>query len=142
MIVKYISKSPKETQELAKDLMKKLKNLTYKNAVVVALEGELGAGKTTFVQGMAKALKIKARVKSPTFSLMKSYKLKTESYKLLFHIDCYRLRDHKDLELLGITDILNNPENLVLIEWADRVKKIIPKTEAKISAPTLPHKMI
>src|SRR3989344_5494079 len=76
MIVKYISKSPKETQELAKDLMKKLKNLTYKNAVVVALEGELGAGKTTFVQGMAKALKIKARVKSPTFSLMKSYKLK------------------------------------------------------------------
>jgi len=132
MIVKYISKSPKETQELAKDLMKKLKNLTYKNAVVVALEGELGAGKTTFVQGMAKALKIKARVKSPTFSLMKSYKLKTESYKLLFHIDCYRLRDHKDLELLGITDILNNPENLVLIEWADRVKEILPKKHITI----------
>ena len=126
----YQTKSPKETQSLAGFLLGKIHK--HKGALVIALEGELGAGKTTFVQGLAKDLKIKAKIKSPTFTLMKSYKLKVISYKLLYHLDCYRLRNHKDLSILGIKDILTNQENIVLIEWSDRVKKILPKNHIKI----------
>ena len=135
-IMKYITKSPKETQKLGHFLFNKISLTTEKNALVIALEGELGAGKTTLTQGLAKILGIKVKVKSPTFTLMKkywlpkSYKLKAKSY--LYHLDCYRLRDHRDLLVLGIKDILNNKENIILIEWPERVKKILPKGHIKI----------
>ena len=125
----YRTKSPKETQQLAGFLLEKFLKIKSNNALVVALEGELGAGKTTFVQGLAKALRIKAKVKSPTFNLMKHYKIKD---KTLYHLDCYRLRDHKDLSILGIKDILSDSKNFVLIEWSERVKKILPKNHIKI----------
>ena len=130
----YLSKNYKETQKLAGSLVEKVASSNNsKKALVIALEGELGAGKTTFVQGLAKALKIKAKVKSPTFVLIKKYKVRaSKEFQYLYHLDCYRLRDHHDLETLGIKAILNNPDNLVLIEWSDRVKKILPKKHIKI----------
>jgi len=132
-IMKYITKSPKETQKLGHFLFNKISLTTEKNALVVALEGELGAGKTTLVQGLAKILGIKAKIKSPTFTLMKKYKIpKLKKSRFLYHLDCYRLRDHRDLLTLGIKDILNNKENVILIEWPERIKKILPKNHIKI----------
>ncbi len=131
-----VTKSPKETKKIGHFLFKGLDFEKQKNALVIALEGELGAGKTTFVQGLAKILGIKSKVKSPTFTLIKKYKLsknsKLKSKKYLYHLDCYRLKNHKDLLVLGIKDILKNKENVLLIEWPERIKKILPKGHIKI----------
>ena len=136
----YLSRGQKETEKLAVFLLAKFLKTNRPadrgKAVVIALEGELGAGKTVFVRGIAKALKLTAKIKSPTFNLMKKYKIETngkrQEVKYLYHIDCYRLRDHRDLKALGIKEILNDPKNIVFIEWSDRVKKILPKNHIKI----------
>ncbi|OHB19079.1 MAG: tRNA (adenosine(37)-N6)-threonylcarbamoyltransferase complex ATPase subunit type 1 TsaE [Parcubacteria group bacterium RIFCSPLOWO2_01_FULL_40_65] len=120
-----ITESPKETEKFAAQLAKKLINKKNNKALVLALEGELGGGKTTFIKGFLKALKVIEKVLSPTFVLIHKHHLKSGD---LYHIDAYRLKSEKDLLKLGIKEIFNNPKNIVLIEWADRVKKIIPKT--------------
>lgn len=130
--MKYLTKSPKDTEKLAGFLLEKFTKLGLEKSLVIALEGELGAGKTTFVKGVAKALKIKTNIKSPTFNLMKTYEIRGKSHKTLYHFDCYRLKDHRDLEVMGIKEILNNPDNIILIEWSDRVKKILPKKYIKV----------
>lgn len=128
-----LSHSVAETRKIAAELAKKIKKLDIqKSAVVIALEGELGSGKTTFIQGFAKALGIKQNLTSPTFVLLKKYSLDTARYRQLFHIDVYRLKNHYDLLPLGITEIISNSQNIVLIEWADRVKKILPKNHISI----------
>lgn len=129
--MKYISKSVKETQKIAADIVKRISNFKTKEATVIALEGELGAGKTVFVKGLAKAMKIKDKIKSPTFVLIKKYKANL-NLKFLYHLDCYRLKDEKDLIQLDIKEILAEPHNLVAIEWSDRVKKILPKKHIKV----------
>ena len=128
----YITKSTKETQRLAGILAKEFSAKLTKKAVVIGLEGELGAGKTTFVKGFARALGVKEKILSPTFVLHKIYKLKTTNYKLLHHIDAYRLKDHQELIPLGIKEILADPQNIIIIEWSDRVAKILPKKYIKI----------
>ena len=148
--MQYLSHSPEETQQFARELAIKLtqednessfakaspfvktsEDKSEGKALVIALEGELGAGKTTFTQAFAEALGVQEHLKSPTFVLMKHYRIKptTNNQQLttLYHLDCYRLRDYKDLEPLGIENILNNPENIILIEWAERVADILPK---------------
>ena len=98
-----------------------------KNALILALSGNLGSGKTTFVQGFLRAAGIRRKITSPTFVLIKNYKIQTENYKRVYHIDCYRIKKSKELLDLGLKEILNNPENIVLIEWPERIKKILPK---------------
>ena len=121
-----ITKSAKETQRLAAELAKKfIKNRKNKKALVIALQGELGAGKTTFIKGFTRALKVIEKVLSPTFVLIHRHHLKSGD---LYHIDAYRLKSEKDLLKLNIKEIFNNPKNIILIEWADRVKRAIPKT--------------
>ena len=104
-------------------------------ASVIALEGELGAGKTTFVKGFAGELGVKAKVKSPTFTLMKEYKIpfdnsqefKESNQKYLTHLDCYRVKDYRDLATLDLKSLFKSPDHIVLIEWPERVRKILPK---------------
>ncbi len=128
-----ISNTPKETGLIARDLIKKnIKKIFKEHAMVIALEGELGAGKTTFAKAFARALGIKAHITSPTFVLIKNYKVHFEDYESLIHIDAYRLKNFKDLLPLGIKEIITNPRNIVLIEWADRVRSILPKNYIKI----------
>ncbi len=100
---------------------------------IIALEGELGAGKTTFIQAFVKALGVKEKVKSPTFNILKKYKipnvpiLKLHAPRFVYHIDCYRLKDHKEAIPLGIQDVFKEKNCIVLIEWPERIKKILPK---------------
>lgn len=119
--MKIITKNSKETQDLAKKLLARLSG-----GEVLALEGDLGAGKTTFTQGLAKALGIKDKVTSPTFVLLKIYKTKHPRIKQLVHIDAYRLNNATDLEAVGWQDYLNK-DTLVVIEWADKVKEGLPR---------------
>lgn len=119
------SNSPKETQKIASNLAAKTKS------GIIALEGELGAGKTTFAQAFVKALGIRAKVKSPTFNIIKKYKVPKKN-KFVYHIDCYRLKDHKEAILLGIKDVFEEPDSFVLIEWPERIEKILPKKIIRI----------
>ncbi len=120
-----ITQSAKETRKFAAELAKKLIKKSGKKALIIALEGELGTGKTTFIKGFSKVLGIREKVLSPTFVLIHRHHLKSGD---LYHVDAYRLKSEKDLLKLNIKKIFNNPKNIVLIEWADRVKKVIPKT--------------
>lgn len=134
--MKKISKSPKETVEIARlflgQLLKNAKN--GKNALVVGLSGELGAGKTTFVQAVARHLGIKNKISSPTFVIMKKYPLKNlKSFKFFFHLDAYRLKNERELIHLGWKEIIENEEHLVFIEWPENVEKAMPKTAKFIS---------
>jgi len=117
--------SAKEMQKvgkyLADEILKEI--LKNKKAIVIGLEGNLGSGKTTFIQGLAKGLKIKGKVTSSTFVIMKKYRF---SKGELYHIDCYRIKS-KDLLELDFKEIINQSGNIIVIEWAEKAKKILPK---------------
>ena len=125
----FTTVSPKETGLIAKDLAKEIiKRKPSKNSLVIGLSGELGAGKTTFIKSFIRELGVRKRVTSPTFLILRRFQLpKGKIYKNVFHIDAYRLKEGKDLNEVGIKDIISNPVNIVLVEWADRVKSILPK---------------
>ena len=123
-----ITKSEKETMTLAKKFASRLKG-----GEVVALIGELGAGKTVFIKGLAKGLGVKQTITSPTFVLMKIYEVnKKNKIKYLCHIDAYRLKSGRDLIDIGLNDWLSRSDVITVIEWADRVRKILPEKSIKI----------
>jgi tRNA threonylcarbamoyladenosine biosynthesis protein TsaE len=117
-----ICKTEKDTQNFAKKLAKSLKG-----GEIIALEGDLGAGKTTLTQYLAKAFKVKENVTSPTFVLMKVYSIRNLRSAIcnLIHVDCYRLDDPQELFYLGIEEYLNHKESVVIIEWADKIKEYL-----------------
>jgi tRNA threonylcarbamoyladenosine biosynthesis protein TsaE len=107
-------------------LAKKLATPRRKRALVIALQGDLGAGKTTFTQGFARGLGIKRRMASPTFIIMRRFALPRSSGNI-YHIDAYRLKKLDSLEVLGFKEILADPKNVILIEWPEKIKKILPR---------------
>jgi tRNA threonylcarbamoyladenosine biosynthesis protein TsaE len=119
-----ISKSEKDTAAIAAKLAKRLKG-----GEILALEGNLGAGKTTFTQDLGRIFKIKKHLTSPTFVLMKIYTIENKEYRIenLVHVDCYRLDQVQELFYLGIEEYLNNPESVVVIEWADKIRDYLKK---------------
>ena len=104
-------------------------------ATLVALSGELGAGKTAFTKATAHALGISEVINSPTFVLEKIYQLGSEAskFKRLIHIDAYRLSKGSDLAPLGFDEIMSDPGNLVLLEWPEKVLEALPEPVARIS---------
>ncbi|MDP3779245.1 MAG: tRNA (adenosine(37)-N6)-threonylcarbamoyltransferase complex ATPase subunit type 1 TsaE [bacterium] len=122
-----VTASAAETKRLAFQLARELARMSSDRARVIALSGNLGAGKTTFTQGFAKALGIAHPVQSPTFVLMKIYELEKKYLKHLVHIDAYRIETAGELEHLGFLKLLEDGDAVILIEWADRIKKILPK---------------
>lgn len=100
-------------------------------AVVLALQGDLGAGKTTFLQGFARGLGIKEKILSPTFVIMKKFKM--SELRNLYHFDCYRVDNPQEILDLGFNEIIADSNNIVAIEWAERIKKILPRNCLVIS---------
>jgi len=130
--MEIITQSAKETQKLAADLIKKITEKRVKRPLVLGLQGELGSGKTTFIQGLAEELKIKERVLSPTFIILKKFtiydlRFTKKKFKSFYHVDCYRIERSDELEELGFKEILKKPENIIVIEWAEKIKEILPK---------------
>jgi tRNA threonylcarbamoyladenosine biosynthesis protein TsaE len=144
-----IAKSGKETQKIAKKLTEEILAFRFNGrsenkirvserggvyfgnkALVVCLQGNLGAGKTVFVKGFARALGIKENITSPTFVIIKKFRIPNRkpktSFKNLIHIDAYRLRGAKDILDLGWKELVNNSKNIILVEWAENIRKIIP----------------
>ena len=125
-----ITKSPEETFSVGEELGK-----TCRGGEVILLLGNLGAGKTCLTQGIAKGLGVKGKVTSPTFNIMKIYKIKIG---VLCHIDAYRLNSGKDLEKIGVDDYLEKKDSVVVIEWAERVESIWPENVIKIEISNIP----
>jgi L-threonylcarbamoyladenylate synthase len=113
------SQSPENTQNFGKELWQKYEHFAGKRAIIFALEGSMGVGKTEFTKGLARAMGIDATVTSPTFSLMNHYSLLHTSYSLL-HIDAWRMESGSELEDLGIFRTISD-KSVVAIEWAERV---------------------
>ena len=132
---KFITTSYKQTQKLGEDFAKEILELPRpkgypKTAVVLGLQGNLGGGKTTFLQGFAKGLGVKEKILSPTFVILKRFKTKDDSMgasRNFYHIDCYRLKNEKDILELDFKKIVSNPKNIIAIEWPEKIKKVLPK---------------
>lgn len=112
--MKVITKSPEETKKLGEKLAQKLKG-----GGVVCFWGDLGSGKTTLIQGIARSLGFK-RITSPTFIICRHYG------KFFWHIDLYRLTSLLEAKAIGLEEILADPKNIVLIEWPELIKEILP----------------
>jgi len=169
--------SPAETKKFAKSLTRQiLRSSSQENAFIIGLVGELGSGKTCFLQGFACGLGISERILSPTYLIMRKhqipnslnclcgnykkrsdwFQLQTNSksqilnperrlksrivFKSFFHIDAYRIKDPKELLDLGFANIIKNPENIVAIEWADRIEKILPQNTILLKFKVLGNK--
>jgi len=133
MKITKITNNSLETILFGEEIAKKvLKNRQNKKAQILALCGDLGAGKTTFLRGFAKGLGIKERVLSPTFVIFKKFKIQDSFFNLFYHVDCYRLKDSKDLLGLGFEEFSSNSKNIIAIEWAEIVEDILPENKISI----------
>lgn len=123
---------------LVKRVLEKLEKRAEKNrAALVTLQGDLGAGKTTFTQALAAALGVDEAVVSPTYVIMKTYPLHNQSplqpWEWLVHIDAYRLSDADEFAALKPASFLLDPAALVVIEWPERIEGALPKPDAVLS---------
>lgn len=126
----FTTRSPEETKQLAADLVATLaaRPGVSGTSTIVALQGNLGAGKTVFVKGAAAALGVSGEVTSPTFVIEKIYTLKDGApWKRLVHIDAYRLEGNNELRTIGWADIATDPNNLIMMEWPERVGLGVPE---------------
>jgi L-threonylcarbamoyladenylate synthase len=115
------SRSEENTKNLAKEIWQKYEIHKGKRAIVFALQGEMGAGKTQFTKGLARAMGITELVTSPTFALENEYQTGKEK---LFHFDAWRLQKSDELQALGFADLIKN-KSVISIEWAERVADTI-----------------
>ncbi len=113
-----ITNSYAETQKLGADFVGKLNGIS-----VLALFGDLGSGKTTFIQGLAVGLGIKNKIISPTFIIMRSYEM---SHSFFYHVDLYRIKNEIDIKELGLLELINDLQNIFAIEWPEKIKKYLP----------------
>ncbi|OGH48474.1 MAG: tRNA (adenosine(37)-N6)-threonylcarbamoyltransferase complex ATPase subunit type 1 TsaE [Candidatus Levybacteria bacterium RIFCSPLOWO2_12_FULL_39_17] len=112
----FITKSARETEDLGQKLAH-----NFRIGNVVILTGELGAGKTTFVQGVAKGFLVKSRVISPTFILLRMHRGKKDKRNItLYHIDLYRLEGKEGIKTLGLEEIFEDVNGIFLIEWGEK----------------------
>lgn len=145
---KITTKSEKQTYDLGKKLAKQLKG-----SEVLALTGQLGAGKTVLIKGIAAGLGIKKIITSPTFVLMKVYgqenkktrKSRHQDYaknrdpdasgqenKTIVHLDCYRIKSAQEIIDIGATEYFGRKDTVTVIEWAEKIKKILPRKTLEI----------
>ncbi len=118
-----ITNSFEETQELGFNFAKKISDIS-----ILALHGDLGSGKTTFIQGLAKGLGINKKIISPTFIIMRSYKVPVIFKKSHFyHVDLYRVNSEDDVRELGLIELINDSGNIIAIEWPEKILELLPE---------------
>lgn len=117
----YLSTSPEDTNQIAIDLVRELTP-----GATICLIGDLASGKTTFTQFLGKCLGLE-RVISPTYMIMKEYKVKDHQFiQNLFHLDLYRLTSKEDIKSFDLEEIWGQKENLVIIEWPEKILSDLP----------------
>lgn len=126
-------------RDLSRRILSALASFPQKEAVVLALCGDLGVGKTTFTQYLGKELGVEGQINSPTFNIMKIYRLGEEAREFtnLVHLDVYRFDHEEELKPLRFADYLKEKENLVVVEWADKIKNSLPPTTLFLDFVTL-----
>lgn len=122
----YTSTSPAATVRFATDLMRRHLNLLRRYPLIIALQGELGAGKTQFSKGVALALGLTATITSPTYTLLREYPYSLPKYSgVFYHLDTWRLSDMSELESTLHLSTLLKPGNILVIEWAGKAKSFL-----------------
>ena len=125
---KEIKVKLEDAQTLAKKLASRLKG-----GEILALTGPLGSGKTTFTKALAKSLRVKDHVTSPTFVLMHQYPGSINRQSIhIYHLDLYRTKGLREVKALGITEIWGQPKTVTVIEWAEKISKILPRHSLRI----------
>lgn len=138
IFVKLITKNLEETHDAAKDFVASLNAMAAsgqirEGAVVIGLSGDLGSGKTAFVQGIAKHFGIKNKIVSPTFVIQKRYEMKNHPhFKNLIHIDAYRLEKPEEILRIGWHDLIKEKGNVIFIEWPENIESFLPTGHKKI----------
>lgn len=132
--IRTLAEFEEEAIRFAKSLSKRAAGAT-----LVTLSGELGAGKTAFVKAVARALGIREVVNSPTFVLEKIYLLdESKPFERLIHIDAYRLESGESMKALGFETLMQDRENIIMLEWPERVQDSLPESSVRISIETHP----
>ncbi|HEY1037621.1 MAG TPA: tRNA (adenosine(37)-N6)-threonylcarbamoyltransferase complex ATPase subunit type 1 TsaE [Candidatus Paceibacterota bacterium] len=121
-----------EIPEVASKVIEFLRSTDRTEAVVVGLNGDLGAGKTTFSKEIARQLGVTETVTSPTFVIQKTYPTTDPVFQNFVHIDAYRLDEARELSVLGFEKLVSEPENLIFVEWPERVADILPGSTIQI----------
>lgn len=127
----------KDLHPFARRVVERIEQSTHKSgAYVLALQGDLGAGKTTFTQALAKELWITNTIQSPTYILMRSYDVPPPAaggwLTKLVHIDAYRLEKPEEFAALKPAEFLQDPHTLVVVEWPERLEGVLPKPDMTI----------
>lgn len=137
--MEYKSGSEKETAEIAEKILEQIILRQKTGSVFVGLVGDLGAGKTSFVKGVARFFGIEKTVNSPTFVIQKNYEigdenraLKNHNFKQLLHLDLYRLEDEKELVNIKWEDYKNDSGNIIFVEWPNQIWKEFPEEMIEI----------
>lgn len=136
--MRFVIRKPAEMDRVARTLLVRARSAPDEHAYVVGLSGELGAGKTTFTKRLAKEFGIKRNISSPTFILEHTYHIPSSSryakqFSRLVHIDAYRLTEHDTIFVNHFRVLRSDPRNLILIEWPERIRALLPKGALRIS---------
>jgi tRNA threonylcarbamoyladenosine biosynthesis protein TsaE len=137
IIVKDLVELEKFAGELLREILSKKQS--ENKATIIALTGDLGAGKTALVQLIAKELGITEIITSPTFSIMKLYAITPDNnFAKLVHMDAYRIEDISELRPLRFEEIINDKNNLICIEWPEKIQNVLPSNILNLSIKILP----
>jgi tRNA threonylcarbamoyladenosine biosynthesis protein TsaE len=128
--MEYITSDFLKTKELGEAMAKKIK--PREKAAIFCLRGDLGAGKTTFLQGFGGALGVK-KIQSPTFIIMNKHPLKDRTFRYFYHFDCFRIEDPEEIMKLGFSEIVDDPQNIIAIEWPEKIEEFLPTVRTEIT---------
>ena len=123
----YMTQSAEETIALGRELAR-----TLRNERMVILRGDLGAGKTTLVKGIAEGFRAASRddITSPTFTLIHEFRGPEVT---LYHVDLYRIETERELQTLGLDELFAEPRNLVLLEWGEKFSRFRRERDLEIA---------